>query len=294
MPANPQPATTVNEKQALVCGLAAILLWSTVATGFKLGLSVLHVAQLLWLAVVTSWLVFFTHNLLWGTFRLQREDRWRVVLLGCLNPCAYYLILFAAFERLPAQIAQPLNYTWAITMAILAVPILKQPLGLRMLAGIVLSYLGVCVLLLTTGDNAGGWNVTGVCLALLSTVPWACYWLLNTRSTSPPGALMFWSFSSALPLIGCVCAMGPGWPPLNIQSLAYGAWIGCLEMGVTFLLWQHALRTTAHAGRMSQLIFISPFLSLMMIANVLGESIGPGVVVGLGVIVLGLIITRAG
>ena len=39
----------------------------------------------------------------------------------------------------PAHIAQPLNYTWAITLALLAVPLLKQPLTRRMLAGILVS-----------------------------------------------------------------------------------------------------------------------------------------------------------
>ena len=66
--------------------------------------------------------------------------------LGLINPTAYYLILFAAYDRLPAHIAQPINYTWAITLALLAVPILGQRLTLRSLWGILTSYLGVVIL----------------------------------------------------------------------------------------------------------------------------------------------------
>jgi hypothetical protein len=32
--------------------------------------------------------------------------------------------LFEAYDRLPAQVAQALNYTWALTLTLLAVPVL--------------------------------------------------------------------------------------------------------------------------------------------------------------------------
>ena len=70
---------------------------------------------------------------------------------------AYYLILFAAYDRLPAHIAQPINYTWAITLALLAVPLLGQRLSKRTLTGILISYLGVVLLVLTTPARPVMW-----------------------------------------------------------------------------------------------------------------------------------------
>ena len=63
-------------------------------------------------------------------------------------------------------------------------------------------------------------------------------------------------------------------------------------MGVTFLLWQRALRLTSHAARIGQLIFLSPFISLALIGSVLGEHIHLTSVLGLAIIVAGLIVTR--
>ncbi len=283
----------VNEKQALGFALAAVLLWSTVATGFKLGLAELSVAQLLLLGTTVSWLVFFGFAVCTGQFKVASRDRWLCVGLGVINPFAYYLVLFAAYDRLPAHIAQPLNYTWAITLALLAVPILKQPLQLRTLIGIIISYSGVAVLLVSSAnETSAGWDTTGVVLALLSTIMWAGYWLLNTRAQSAPAAMMFWSFTTALPLITVVCLAGPGLPPLTTSTIGFGAWVGCIEMGVTFLLWQQALRKTAHAARTGQLIFLSPFLSLVLIHLILEEHIGTGVIVGLAIIVVGLRFAR--
>jgi hypothetical protein len=285
--------SAAQERQALIFGLAAITLWSTVATGFKLGLTVLAVEQLLLLGSLISWCVFALYALYTNNFTLHKQDRSWVVGLGCINPFGYYLLLFAAYDRLPAHIAQPLNYTWAIVLALLAVPVLKQKLARRTLLGITLSYTGVVVLLWGAGRSAtAGLDMLGVVLALLSTGLWAIYWLLNTRCTSDPGALMFWSFSVGVPLIALACWIGPGWPTLSPTNLAYGLWVGAVEMGVTFLLWQQALKRTHNVARMGQLIFLSPFLSLLLIAYVLQEDIAWSAVIGLVIIVAGLLVTR--
>ena len=51
-------AQPYNERSALLFGLSAVLLWSTVATGFKLGLRVLEPVQLLWLGSMISFAFF--------------------------------------------------------------------------------------------------------------------------------------------------------------------------------------------------------------------------------------------
>ena len=105
----------------MLFGIGAVLLWSTVATGFKLGLRELAPLELLWLGAVTSFVFFAAASLVtgrWPAIRaLSGRDWLRLGALGLLNPFLYYLILFEAYARLPAQIAQPLNYTWAITLA---------------------------------------------------------------------------------------------------------------------------------------------------------------------------------
>ena len=282
------------EQQALTFGLISVLLWSTVATGFKLGLEIMSVLQLLFLGTIISWLVFLICAGWQRAFYIQPADRKLVVALGLLNPCIYYLVLFSAYDLLPAYIAQPLNYTWAITLSLLAIPLLKQRLTTKSAAAICLSYVGV-VILLTTGDtdDGSGLSMWGVILALLSTLFWALYWILNTRCESSPTALMFWSFTVAVPILSLAILATDGIPPLTANTIFYGAWVGLLEMGVTFLTWQSALRLTAHVSRISQLIFFSPFLSLLLIYFVLGEPVGLGAVIGLLVIVAGVWLNRS-
>jgi drug/metabolite transporter (DMT)-like permease len=178
-------------------------------------------------------------------------------------------------------------------LAILAVPILKQPLTRRTLTGIVVSYAGVVVLLAQGRiDGFARVDAIGVALALVSTLVWALYWLANVRVKIDALVLMTASFAVGAPAVGIACALLEGLPQVNAQTLGYGAWVGLIEMGVTFVLWQTAMRRTAHAGRLAQLIFLSPFLSLVLIDRVLGETVSASSVAGLALIVAGLVIAR--
>lgn len=295
--ASPAPAARLDTDERAAAGyaVAAVAAWSTVATAFKLGLTVLAPLQLLLLGTVISTLLFA----ILATWQRGWQTTSRTLLwgagFGLINPFLYYVVLFEAYDRLPAQIAQPLNYTWAITLAVLAWPILGQRLERRTLGGILVGYAGVLILL-SRGriDALPDLDWLGVALALGSTVLWAGYWLGNARVPLPPVTLMAWSFLLATPLVALACRLGPGWPPLTWEALGYGAWVGLIEMGFTFLLWQRALRLTGNAGRIGQLIFLSPFLSLVLIGTVVGETIHPTSVLGLAVIVAGLWLSRRG
>ncbi len=280
-----------DERKALLCGISAVLMWSTVATGFKLGLAVMAPAQLLLLGACVSAAVFVPAAVRsgWPGKSLNLREG---AVFALLNPVLYYLVLFEAYDRLPAQIAQPLNYTWAIVLALLAIPVLGQRLTARMGIGICIGYLGVLVLL-SQGrfDVLPALDWLGVALAIGSTFIWAGYWLFNARSSTEPAALMATSFLLAIPVLLIVCLLGPGLPALSGETLLYGAWVGLVEMGVTFLLWQQALRSTRQAGRIGQLIFLSPFLSLLLIGSVLGETVHLTSWLGLGIIVIGLLVT---
>jgi len=64
-----------------------------------------------------------------------------------------------------------------------------------------------------------------------------------------------------------------------------GIYVGIFEMGLTFLLWNKALELTDNTAVISNLIFFTPFLSLLFIRSVLKESIHYATFIGLLLIV---------
>ena len=281
------------QTSATLYGLAAVLLWSTVATAFKLSLRHLPPPLLLLYASATSAVVLLLVLAVQGKARLllrgSAKDYLRSALLGLLNPFLYYLVLFWAYDLLPAQQAQPLNYTWAITLTLLSIPLLGQRPSARDLAAVGVSYLGVVVIATEGAPLSLRFDSPlGVALALGSTIIWALYWIYNTRDTRDPAVALCLNFLFGLVYIAAAAPALTTVRLPNLAGLAGALYVGVFEMGVTFVLWLKALRLTSSTARVSNLIFISPFLSLVFIHLLLGEEILCSTVVGLVFIVGGI------
>ncbi|MEP0201214.1 MAG: DMT family transporter [Halioglobus sp.] len=286
-----------NDRKALWLGLSAIALWSTVATAMKLALRELDVLQLLTIAVCCSALALLTivawQKKLPRLSEYFRETPGYFLLMGLVNPLGYYLILFRSYDLLPAQQAQPINYTWAIMLALLAVPLLGQRLTARDILAVVLGYLGV-VVIATRGDLLGMEfdSVEGVIYALVSTVVWALYWIASTRNTRDPIVSLCVNFLVAAPLAVILCAIFSDLSVANWRGLLPAVYVGLFEMGITFVLWSLALRYASGVSRVGNLIFLSPLLSLVFIATILGESIHPATLIGLALIIPGVLLQQ--
>ncbi len=287
------------QTRATLFGLAAVLLWSTVATAFKLTLRHIDPAPMLLWASVFSSLALAAVLAVRGRLGLLVSDgagAWRRAAgLGLLNPFLYYLVLFEAYDRLPAQEAQPLNYTWALTLAMMSILILRQRITRRdILAGLV-CYGGVWIIS-THGDilSVRFSDALGVGLALGSTIIWALYWVWNTGDRRDPTAALLRNFICGTPLVALWCLAAGKLHLPSGPALLGSAYIGMFEMGFTFVLWLAALRRAENASRVGNLIFLSPFLSLIFISRLLGEAILPSTFVGLAMIVAGLILQRTG
>ncbi|MBT4089197.1 MAG: DMT family transporter, partial [Deltaproteobacteria bacterium] len=192
-----------------------------------------------------------------------------------------------------AQEAQPINYTWALTLMFLSIPILKQKMGLNdILAGLI-GYFGV-VVIATHGEitSLRFTSLTGVALALGSTVFWALYWIYNKKSRLDPVIGLFLNFCAGFPLILLACFIFSDPIPNHPVGILGAAYVGLFEMGITFVFWLYALKYSVNTAKVGNLIFISPFLSLVFIHFLVGEEIRSATLVGLIFITLSILIQR--
>lgn len=291
-----------NRKKALLFGLATVGIWSTVASAFKISLRHLDPLQLLLCSCIAS-LAALTgvagfQGKLGKLKTLTRSQFIRCALLGILNPFLYYIVLFKAYALLPAQEAQPLNYTWAISLSLLSIPLLGQKMSLKDIAAILVSYFGV-IIISTHGDilSLNFSNPTGVALALGSTIIWALYWIFNTRSSIDPILGLLLNFAFGLPLIVVATLMFSCFPVLTTDAALGATYVGFFEMGITFALWLTAMKHAAlpdggGTARVANLIFLSPFLSLVFIHFLVGEEILPATIAGLAFIIAGNILMQ--
>jgi drug/metabolite transporter (DMT)-like permease len=138
------------QAKAYLLALLTVGFWSTVASASKLSLVLISPAELLLYSSIVSTAVLFVILALQKRLTLLAQlslKDWLVSMaFGFLNPFAYYLVLFQAYNLLPAQQAQIINYTWAITLTLLSIPLLGQRVSRMQWLAIGISYCGVLVI----------------------------------------------------------------------------------------------------------------------------------------------------
>ena len=286
-----------DQTKAYLYAAATVLFWSTVATAFKLSLRHLSADALVFYSSLVSVAVLLCITLATGRLRQLRDwnagDLRRSLGLGFLNPFLYYLVLFRAYALLPAQEALTLNFTWPVVLALFSIVLLRQPISVRALLAMAISFAGVA--LIATRGNPLGLNLAnplGVALALGSTLIWALYWIYGVKDGRDPVTRLLANFG-----FGCVLSGGYLWFSGSLETpglpgLAGALYIGTFEMGIAFVAWLRALRLSRTTAQVAQLIYLTPFLSLLLISFVVGEPIYPSTVAGLALIVGGIALQR--
>lgn len=281
----------------MLFAFAAILFWSTVGTAFKITLQHLNYAEMLLLSSLVS--VIFLGILVISNKQVKQIRSTSLAqigysaILGFLNPFAYYLILFKAYSLLKAQEAVALNYIWPMMLVLLSVPILKQRIKLLSVVALLISFSGA-ITIATQGKpfSLDFKEPFGIALALSSAVFWALFWLLNIRDKREETLKLFYNFLFGFiyTLIYCLLTGNIKLPGLEG---AFGAiYIGLFEMGITFVFWLKALKYAENTAKVSNLVYLSPFISLMFISIIIGERILTSTLIGLVLIITGIILQQ--
>ncbi len=287
-----------NQKQAYIYALIAVFLWSSVASVFKITLAILSVAQLVLYSVLTSVIVLLIlvlikklHKEVISHFKKHFK---LILLLGILNPFLQYIILFKAYDLLPVQEAQTINFTWALMLTYLSIPLLGHKAKFTDLLAGFICYFGVLIIA-TKGHpfSLEFSNLYGVFLALLTTVIWSLYWIFNTKLKVKPIVGLFCNFVIALPFVLIYFTYVEDFSLIPLKGLGGAIYIGLFEMSITFMFWLQAMKLTTSTAKIANLIFIAPFLSLIFIYFLVGEEILYSTIIGLILIVIGLLVQQA-
>lgn len=282
-----------SQSKAYLYALCAVLLWSTVATAFKLGLHKLSPLYLILTASSVSIIIFFVVILIQGKIRelftVTLSGLGKSALLGALNPFGYYLILFEAYSLLPAQVAQPLNMVWPITLALLSALLLKQHITSRNIVAIFISFVGV-IFISSQGSLSGlaNTNITGALLAVGSSIIWSLFWVLSVLDKRDEIVKLFWNFAFGLIYLLITAILFTDFNLPELKDLPAAIYIGFFELGITFILWMKAMKLSENNAKTGNLTFLSPFLSLIFIHFILGETIYITTYIGLVFIISGI------
>lgn len=271
----------------------AILFWSTMATISKLLLGSLDQYQVLCISGLLAGLALLAVNLATGRIRVLRHCKakdWLIMIgTGLLGNFFYYICYYGGAARMPASQAFIVNYLWPIMSVVFACILLKEKLTPRKILAIALSFLGIFAV---AGADLLSFDVdilTGAALCALGAVFYGAFTALNKKwNYDMHIAMMLSFFAASLLSLPLALVSGASWA-LNGFQWAGLAWNGLCTMAVANTCWVLAINRGSTV-KVSNLAYITPFLSLVWIFLFLREPFSLWSVVGLCIIVLGILI----
>lgn len=280
-------------KRTYFLAATAILFWSSVATVTKLLMGSLTSMQVLSVSSLFAFLFLLCLNALTGRLSLLRTYRMRdylvTVLVGLPGTFLYYMFYYAGASRLPASQAFIINYLWPIMSVVFACVILKERMTLRKGIAILLSFFGVMVVMGGSLFGGGGFSPLGALFCVLGAVSYGVYTALNSKVSYDKTLSMMFYYGTACLLSTLIALWQGGMPSLTLPTVLGLAYNGILTMAVASTAWLLAL-SSGKTAKVSNLAYITPFLSLVFTALLLREQITLWSILGLLIIVSGILI----
>ncbi len=274
--------------------LIAALLWgSTPAVGKLLIKDLNNLQVMLFIFFIASITLFFMvlfQKKLPSIKKLKTKDFFTFFYMGFLGIFMYNLLFYGALMFSSAQSAFIANYTWPVWIVIFSILILKEKFEYKKLIGVLLGFFGVYFAV--TKGNLTSFSILqdkGIILAILGAIFYGLFSILGKKHNYDRFISMMFYYISAFILTLITILLFSHFPTINGLQLLGLLWLGVFTAGIAFVSWFLALKY-GDTSKMSNLIFLTPFISFVYIYILTGEGILLSSFIGLVILVAGILI----
>lgn len=273
--------------------MSAILWGSTAAVVKLLGIN-LNSLQILFYSSAIATLSLFVIALSQHKLHLVRTytktTYIRFAYMAFLGVFLYYVLLYTALQLVPGQEAFVVNYTWPIWVVVFASIILKEKFTNKKALAILFGFIGVAVVI--TKGNILGLEVTamrGNALALIAAVSYGLFSVLSKKNDDEKVLATMFYYAFSFIYVSLFIVLFSSLPMPTTKEWIGLIWLGVFTSGVAYVFWQLALKY-GDTSKMSNVIFITPFISLVYLVVLTGEEILLSSIIGASLMVTGVLI----
>lgn len=281
-------------KKEYIYAAISIFCWSTTATISKLLLGDLNSLQVLTATALFAFLTLLVYNLHQGNLHVLKQytarDYVDTAYIGFLGTFLYNVFLYMGIASMNASQAFIINYLWPLMTVIFACIILKEKMTLRKTIAILLSFIGV--ILVTVNGSLFGIqknSLMGALYCVIAATSYGLYSVLNKQKAYIKSVCTMLYFLVAF----FICLLylfisGSLYIP-TLPQLAGFAWIGICSNAIGTTTWALALEH-GDTAKISNLAYITPFISLIWTTLILKEPFSLFSLAGLFAIIFGVLI----
>jgi O-acetylserine/cysteine efflux transporter len=224
-----------------------------------------------------------------------RETWPAYAVLTLLNVILFFTLQTLAILELPSGLAAVLIYLQPVLVGVLAAPLLGESLTGSKAVGLLLGFAGIAVV--SAGAFSGHASLLGVGYAVVGALIWALGTIAFKRYADRVDP--WWSVAIPFLVGGLVLTAGGAavegtsidWSREFVVAFVFAALVGT---ALSWSLW-FGLVSSGEAGRAASYIFFVPLISLVIGAVFLHESLGPSLLAGAALVILGVyLVNRRG
>lgn len=232
-----------------------------------------------------------------GSVGVPRRDLVPVLALGALGFGVYQILWTVGLVTVPAGDSALIIAATPVLVALIAVVARTDVLTPTKLAGVLVSFVGVGLVVASGPGLTLGGSLVGEALTLGAALCWSLYTAFAApivRRMSPLRATTWATIAGTVVLapvaLGQLAALDP--LPLGPEVLAAIAYSGMIAAGLSNVIVLNGVKVVGPT-RTAALQFLVPALAVVFAAFFLAEPIRPGQVLGGIVIIAGVLLTRA-
>jgi drug/metabolite transporter (DMT)-like permease len=281
---------------AVAAMLAAVTLWGPSFVATKVALRDMGPLTIAFLRFLVASCVLYP---VWRRsregIRLGSATHWRLFAGGLLGVSGYFILENLGVQRTTAGDAALLMAAIPVIALLTEVIWLRQPMGLRRSAGIILSFAGVVVLIGRARAAGGSNRALGDLLVIAAAFLWAAYSLHGRTINHVPklAVVTYEAIYGTLLLAPFALLESPQWRQLSPASVLAVAYLGVMCSAVTYLLYNYALKTLA-ASQVTAFLNLVPVVGAGAAVLLLGERMQLAQLLGGGVVLAGVAISTLG
>ncbi|MCI8303480.1 MAG: DMT family transporter [Lawsonibacter sp.] len=282
------------KKEYLFAGIS-ILFWGSVASINALMLGSLSSIHVIFYSSLIAALFLFLLSLFTGRLKLLSSISPKgflyLGLLGMLGMFFTNLGLLVGQTYLKAQQALIINYIWPILVVLFSWPLLGQRMTVQKSAALLMSFLGVAVVAAEGNfESLTQISLPGLLACMTGAASYALFAVLNVKvSCDKFLAMLVYHTTATLASLLMLLAGGGALPALSALQWGGMLWRGILCNGLAYVTWALAM-DIGDTAKLSNLAYLTPFVSLVYIYFLLHEPIAWSSYLGLFLILTGVLI----
>ena len=264
------------KKKAVLFTILAGFLWGTSFPSIKIGLQYMTPFAFVFWRFLIATLTMFSVMLITRNFGFNFNNKRLILLLGLINGAAYLLQYVGMIYTLAFASSLFVNLS-VVWVALLSPVVLKERLGSKKVAGVLVSLVGV-VLMTTNLDfgSLGTVDVIGNLLVISAGILWAVFIIYNKPLVEETNNLiqsMTWILLfTMIPLLPIAT-----FPMENIFVLSWNAWLSIIYTAilcwvVPYYFWLKGLKNISPVT--SAIVLLTEIIVAVAISTIfLGESL---------------------